>query len=201
MKSFFAIFLAALGLLACTINATAVPQAQGLSMGSVQISGDNIALVELEVTDDRFPGVTFTGTGESVFEEMKALKPEAFPNTNALDVAQARSLHRRSTLNCEWGRDVFGFKACNDGWNRLQGLHHTLYCVNGGVNHCAIVSCSYNCAVYLCNLRNTRFCALGSDIGADMDYIRNHCDSDSSKVPAGRMDFDEHWIGLSMTNC
>ncbi|KAI4658433.1 uncharacterized protein J4E79_006839 [Alternaria viburni] len=67
-------------------------------MGSVQISGDNIVLVELEVTDDRFPDVTFTGTAESVYEEMKALKPEAFPDTKDSDVAKARSLHKRSTL-------------------------------------------------------------------------------------------------------
>ena len=78
-----------------------MPQAQDLSMGSVQISGNNIVLVELEVADDRFPDVTFTGTAESVYEEMKALKPEAFPDTNALDVAQARSLHKRSTVSLQ----------------------------------------------------------------------------------------------------
>jgi hypothetical protein len=58
----------------------------------VQMSAGNLALGVLEVTDDRFPGVVFTGTAQSVYEEMKALKPEAFPDTDGTDVVRERAV-------------------------------------------------------------------------------------------------------------
>lgn len=42
------------------------------------MSLDNTVIVDMTVYDDRFPGVAFTGTAESVFQQMKALKPEEF---------------------------------------------------------------------------------------------------------------------------
>lgn len=45
--------------------------------------------------DDRFPGRIFQGTAKSIYEEMKALKPEAF----VMDVTvKARSLDKRSSV-------------------------------------------------------------------------------------------------------
>jgi hypothetical protein len=67
-------------------------------MDSLEMSTDNMAVGNLEVTDDRFPGVTFTGTVQSVKEQMKALKPEAFPNVDNMDIVEARSLRKRSSV-------------------------------------------------------------------------------------------------------
>ena len=67
-------------------------------MGSLEMSTDNMAVGNLEVTDDRFPGVTFTGTAQSVNEQMKALKPEALTNVDNIDIVEARSLRKRSSV-------------------------------------------------------------------------------------------------------
>jgi hypothetical protein len=67
-------------------------------VGSLEVSADNMAVGNLEVTDNRFPGVTFTGTAQSVNEQMKALKPEAFRNGDNVETVQARSLRKRSSV-------------------------------------------------------------------------------------------------------
>jgi hypothetical protein len=53
------------------------------------MSADNITIGNLEVTDDRFPGVTFTGTAQSVNEQMKTLEPKAFPDVDNVEIVQA----------------------------------------------------------------------------------------------------------------
>jgi hypothetical protein len=62
-----------------------------LSMGSLEMSADNIVVGNLVVIDPRFPGVTFTGTAQSVNEQMMALESEASPSVE-------RYLHKRSTV-------------------------------------------------------------------------------------------------------
>jgi len=52
--------------------------------------------VEMEVTDDRFPGITFKGTAESVYGQMKALKPEAFTDVNSANLDSADIVKERS---------------------------------------------------------------------------------------------------------
>jgi len=52
--------------------------------------------VEVEVTDDRFPGMTFKGTAESVYAQMKALKPEAFTDVNSANLDSADTVQERS---------------------------------------------------------------------------------------------------------
>jgi hypothetical protein len=60
---------------------------------SAQMSIDNKVIVDLTVHDDRFPGVAFTGTIESVLEQMKALKPEEFADdVDDLEPPKAQSL-------------------------------------------------------------------------------------------------------------
>lgn len=60
---------------------------------STQMSMSNKIIVDLTVTDDRFPGVAFTGTLESVLEQMKALKPEEFvDDVDDVEPPQAQTL-------------------------------------------------------------------------------------------------------------
>jgi hypothetical protein len=68
-------------------------------MASFEVSADDMTIGHLEVTDDRFPGVTFTGTAESVYEQMKALNPRAFSDVDSGDVVRARSVRKRSTVS------------------------------------------------------------------------------------------------------
>jgi hypothetical protein len=68
-------------------------------MGSLEMSADNIAIGNLTVTDNvRFPNVTFTGTAQSVHKQMKRLKPESFSNVDNVEIVQARSLPKRSSV-------------------------------------------------------------------------------------------------------
>jgi hypothetical protein len=59
------------------------------------MSADNIAIGNLEVTDDQFPSVTFTGTAQSVNEQIKTLEPKAFPDVDNVEIVQAQSLRKR----------------------------------------------------------------------------------------------------------
>jgi hypothetical protein len=62
------------------------------------MAADNIAIGNLEVTDHRFPGFTFTGTAQSVNEQMKTLDPKAFTNVDNVEIVQERSLRKRSIV-------------------------------------------------------------------------------------------------------
>ncbi|KAL7772840.1 hypothetical protein CFE70_002803 [Pyrenophora teres f. teres 0-1] len=99
MKSLFAIFAAIPGLLVCSISATALPGDYELSMGSLEMSTDNMAVGKLEVTDGGFPGVTFTGTAQSINEQMKALKPKTLQAVDNVESGQARSLRAVSVAD------------------------------------------------------------------------------------------------------
>ncbi len=68
-------------------------------MSSASMSIENMNIMDMEVTDDRFPGITFTGTAQSVYEQMKALKPNAFPDDVDVDTVETRSLQKRSTVS------------------------------------------------------------------------------------------------------
>jgi hypothetical protein len=49
-----------------------------LTAGEAAMKG--LPIVDLQITDPRFPGQTFSGTAESVYKQMKELKPELFIN-------------------------------------------------------------------------------------------------------------------------
>jgi hypothetical protein len=75
----------------------ALPEEKGVHLStSAEMSIGKRAAKDLEVTDDRFPGLTFKGTAKSIYEEMYALNPEAFAN-NA-QTANTRSLEKRSSV-------------------------------------------------------------------------------------------------------
>jgi hypothetical protein len=67
-------------------------------MGSLEMSVDKRAVGPLEVTDDRFPGFTFTGTAQLVKEQMKTLEPGAFPVVDNVEIDQAWFLRKRSSV-------------------------------------------------------------------------------------------------------
>lgn len=57
---------------------------------------ENLPIVDLEITDDRFEGKTFTGTVESIYNEMKGLKPEMFADEVEFDAeALSSSFEKR----------------------------------------------------------------------------------------------------------
>lgn len=66
---------------------------------------EDLPIVDLEVTDERFEGMTFTGTAESIYHEMKDLKPELFENeTTTLDLENALG-KRQSVSSCTFERE------------------------------------------------------------------------------------------------
>ncbi|KAH7357573.1 hypothetical protein BKA66DRAFT_473179 [Pyrenochaeta sp. MPI-SDFR-AT-0127] len=79
----------------------AVPEEKDFYISSApQMAAANLDIADLKIVDDRFPGVTFTGTAKSIYEEMQALKPEAFADD--VDIVKARSLEKRSTVSPQY---------------------------------------------------------------------------------------------------
>ncbi|KAI4604660.1 uncharacterized protein J4E88_004092 [Alternaria novae-zelandiae] len=95
MKFIFATLIAVSSLLACTSNATAIPADQA----SVQTSADGMTIVELEVTDDRFPGITFKGTAKSIHEQIQAINPGASSDVNVENVVEKLGIEKPSTVS------------------------------------------------------------------------------------------------------
>jgi hypothetical protein len=56
-----------------------------------------LPIVDLTVTNEHFPGKTFTGTAESIYEEMKALKPELFQESIEYSISgESSNLEKRA---------------------------------------------------------------------------------------------------------
>ena len=83
------------------MSTTAVPGDYELSMGSLDMPADHMVVGHLEVIDPRFPEVTFTGTAQSVNEQMKALESKAIPEIE-------RSLRKRSSVIHQSGMSFVG---------------------------------------------------------------------------------------------
>src|SRR5687767_2874735 len=60
---------------------------------------EDLPIVDLEVTDERFEGMKFTGTAESIYHEMKALKPELFANETEVDLDLVNGLEKRQSVS------------------------------------------------------------------------------------------------------
>ena len=78
----------------------AVPEGQGWYLRRAdEMHLEDLPIVDLEVTDDRFEGITFHGTAESVYNQMEELDPDVFANGTgtALD---PRSLEKREGSVC-----------------------------------------------------------------------------------------------------
>jgi hypothetical protein len=61
-----------------------------------EMSMENVPIVDLRVTDERFGDEVFRGTAESIYKQMKEKKPELFANET--DISEARgetSLEKR----------------------------------------------------------------------------------------------------------
>ena len=56
---------------------------------------ENLPIVDLQVTNDLFPGVVFNGTVDKIVAELLELNPEALVNSTDL-VTDKRSLEKRS---------------------------------------------------------------------------------------------------------
>jgi hypothetical protein len=55
----------------------------------------------LQVTSEFFPGVTFSGTAESIYNEMKALNPDSVGNltSDSMELDGSSSLAKRSSVS------------------------------------------------------------------------------------------------------
>lgn len=56
---------------------------------------ENLPIVDLQVTNDLFPGVVFNGTVDTIVKELLALNPEAIVNSTE-PIIDKRSLEKRS---------------------------------------------------------------------------------------------------------
>jgi hypothetical protein len=61
-----------------------------------------LTIVDLEVTNDAFPGRVFTGTAQSIYEEIKAEKPELLADIEPLE-AGSLSLEKRAVSSLHPG--------------------------------------------------------------------------------------------------
>lgn len=64
---------------------------------------ENLPTVDLQVTDERFGDEVFSGTAESIYNQMKALKPELFANDTNVEVsseAGSALAKRQGSVSC-----------------------------------------------------------------------------------------------------
>ncbi|KAI9147279.1 hypothetical protein HJFPF1_13318 [Paramyrothecium foliicola] len=197
-----AVFLQATAALAATI-----PDSEGWYLRRAdEVNFEGLPIVDLEITDDRFEGVTFKGTVESVYEQMKELKPEIFANETDIEVEEdqpPRSLEARQSINCGWYNNpadrVGNWNWCIEGQSYLRRLDRA-WCAVGAAPACARVSCSGTCGMFLCNKINAPFRVSCGDIPADIAAIANECGWVNGQV-GGARDFSTHFIGLRKQSC
>jgi len=70
--------------------------------------------------------------------------------------------------------------------------------------HCARVSCSHNCGMYLCSTSGKEVHVSCEDIVNDMDSIAESCGQaygDFVLSVSGRMTFDNHYTYVSQPSC
>jgi hypothetical protein len=63
--------------------------------GAEMVALEDAPIVELKVTNDLFPGRVFTGTAESIYNELKALNPDAVGNVTSVETL---SLEKRDSV-------------------------------------------------------------------------------------------------------
>ncbi|KAH7359963.1 hypothetical protein BKA66DRAFT_223298 [Pyrenochaeta sp. MPI-SDFR-AT-0127] len=157
---------------------------------------ENLPIVDLEVTDDRFPGLSLHGTVDKVYKELLELHPEAFGDKKG-DL-KARSLEKRS-YNCGWGGNKISWGQCIDGMTHLMNLDRA-WCVVGP-RGCARVSCSHGCAMFLCNKLDAIWRVACGDIASDVRGIQDNCGGPTFSWFKGARDFNTHFIGVEENNC
>lgn len=168
-----------------------------------EVQNDNIPTVDLTVTDpERFPGKTFKGTAESIYHEMKALKPEYFVNeTEPIVTATAAAMAKRqgAPIDCNWGGRIGRWFQCIEGSIYLEKLG-TALCGVDAYPARARVSCSHSCGMYLYNKLDHHMGVYCKDISTDISAIANECINVFGNVH-GRRDFWSHFIGLGQDSC
>ncbi|KAF4470790.1 hypothetical protein FALBO_2305 [Fusarium albosuccineum] len=192
-----------LALFATGTLAVAVPEDKGWYIRRAEdIHLEDLPIVDLEVTDERFEGMTFTGTAESIVKEMKELKPELFANDT--DASPESSLEKRQgSFNCGWYNGINDrvpqWMNCIEGVGYLQDLG-TAWCGVNGSPACARVSCSRSCGIFLCNKLGHHLQVHCGDIAGDVNAIASNC-MDSVGRFSGARDFSSHFIGVRRQSC
>ncbi|KAJ3529568.1 hypothetical protein NM208_g8765 [Fusarium decemcellulare] len=196
MKATFAI----ISLFMAPALAAAVPDDKGWFIRRAdEMDLSDLPIVDLEILDERFKGVTFNGTAESIYKEMKELKPELFTNEKVVASGEVGPLAKRqSSINCNWGTRIGSWNQCIEGSFYLERLGTARCGVNAGA--CARVSCSHNCGVFLCNKLDRHLWVHCGDIPRDMNAIATECRTVVGSLRGAR-DFASHFIGLSTNNC
>ncbi|KAH7353893.1 hypothetical protein B0T11DRAFT_300960 [Plectosphaerella cucumerina] len=162
---------------------------------------EDLPIVDLEVTDERFEGMKLTGTAESIYHEMKGLKPELFENETALETGT--TLDKRQSLNCGWYNGIND--RVNNWFSCIEGL---TYLMNLGTSWCGVsaapafarISCSRGCGIFLCNKLGHHLQVHCGDIPNDVNAIGNNC-MDSVGRFSGARDFSSHFIGVRKQSC
>ncbi|KAH8585491.1 hypothetical protein B0O99DRAFT_748992 [Bisporella sp. PMI_857] len=190
----------ALALFATTIIAAAVPDEQGWYLRRTnEIHLEGLPIVDLEVTDERFEGMTFRSSAESVYNEMKALKPELFANKTEAVLNTASLEKRQSSFNCDWGGRWVTGSDCFEGVDYLIRLG-TSWCGVNAAPACARVSCSHGCGIFLCNKLDHHLQVHCKDIATDVHDISWECVNSIGEINGAR-DFASHFIGIADQNC
>lgn len=59
---------------------------------------EDLPIVDLQVTDERFGDKVFTGTAESIYNQMRGERPELFANDTEISVEEASLEKRQGTV-------------------------------------------------------------------------------------------------------
>ena len=66
----------------------ALPESGWYLRRAADMDTEKLPIVDLTITDpENFPGKTFTGTAESIYNEMKALKPALFADVSVTETS------------------------------------------------------------------------------------------------------------------
>ncbi|KAM5344067.1 hypothetical protein ACJ41O_012604 [Fusarium nematophilum] len=193
--------VAAMALFASAAFAAAAPEERGWYFRRADdMHLEDLPVVDLEVVDERFEGMTFHGTAESIYQRMNELKPELFVNETEANADEQGALEKRQgSLNCNWGDRIGSWNQCIEGSWYLERLG-TSRCGVNAAPACARVSCSNKCGVFLCNKLDHHLWVHCGDIPRDMQAIAEDCRNSIGSLRGAR-DFVSHFIGLSKQKC
>ncbi|KAI9148389.1 hypothetical protein HJFPF1_12221 [Paramyrothecium foliicola] len=220
MKSFVSI----VAVLATSALAAAVPENdEGWVLRRAEdVYLEGLRVVDLEVTDERFPGVTFKGTAESIYKQIEALQPDFFLKEPEVDIDADDDValeKRQGTaaivtltneqIKCDWdGDNINAWSWCTEGMTYLRDAGRRGVMCHAGPGDCVRISCSHGCGMFFCNKTYSnavpktngqvrRNCGL---IPKHINAIASECVDTLGRFQGARY-FSEFTIGLKRQSC
>lgn len=173
--------------------AVSLPESSGWQLRSAEdVNNEKLPIIDLVVTDPRFPGRTFNGSIEEVYKQMAALKPELFEKRSPPEVSVSK---RQEAIDCGWGEHIGSWRQCIDGMTYLMNGIPDANCGVAAAPACVRVSCSYGCGMYLCSKVGHHIDFRCGDIPPIINKVASECQDTIGRV-RGKIDYNDYWVGL-----